>query len=95
MPVCQNCGKTWTWKQTMKTMFRMRCPNCRAKQYQSAASRNKSFLFVLILILMIPIKVWFDLPLIVGISITAFLVMIILIVYPFFLKLSNEEEPYA
>lgn len=95
MPVCQKCGNTWTWGQTMKSMFRMRCPHCRTKQYQSAASRNKNFLFVIIPILMIPINVWFEISIVVAVTVGVILSMIILSVYPFLLKLSNEEEPYA
>lgn len=95
MPVCQNCGKTWTWKQAMKAMFRMKCPNCKKKQYQSAASRNRGALFLMIPILMIPINIWFDISIVVAIGLGAALGFIILSLYPFILKLSNEEEPYT
>ncbi|WP_082684217.1 TIGR04104 family putative zinc finger protein [Lentibacillus amyloliquefaciens] len=44
MPVCQNCGKEWTWKQTVKTLFKLKCPHCGANQYESASSRRRGSL---------------------------------------------------
>lgn len=94
MPACQNCGKPWSWGQTIKTLFKLTCPYCGVKQYESASSRMKSSMFMLIPLLLLPINVWFQLSF-VMIAITAFLlVAIILACYPFILELSNEKEPY-
>jgi len=47
MPICQNAGKKWTWKQTVKTIFNWRCPHCGEKQYEAAASRIRASGFML------------------------------------------------
>lgn len=28
MPTCHNCKSEWTWKQTVKSLFRLKCPYC-------------------------------------------------------------------
>ncbi len=40
MPICQNCSKEWTWKQTIKTLFKLKCLHCGEKQYESAARNS-------------------------------------------------------
>lgn len=96
MPVCQSCGKEWTWKQTMKTLFKLKCPYCGEKQYESAKSRMKNgMISVLIsLIAMLAANILLDLSLVSAIIFGLLAVVILLSVYPFVLKLSNEEEPY-
>ncbi|GIO28384.1 TIGR04104 family putative zinc finger protein [Ornithinibacillus bavariensis] len=42
MPICQNCGEKWSWRQTMKTLFKLKCPHCSTKQYESTSSRLRS-----------------------------------------------------
>ncbi|MFD1361806.1 TIGR04104 family putative zinc finger protein [Lentibacillus salinarum] len=99
MPTCQNCGKKWSWKQTFIRLVRFRtamaCPYCGEEQYESASSRRKTML-----IGMMPIPLVFILPYISGLTIWMALILVIVIsagmisVMPFFLKLSNELEPY-
>ncbi|AIF42831.1 TIGR04104 family putative zinc finger protein [Virgibacillus sp. SK37] len=94
MPACQNCGKAWTWVQTVKTLFKLTCPYCGEKQYESAASRTKSSVFMLIPLLILIINVWLQLSFAMVILTALLLVLIILACYPFILELSNEKEPY-
>lgn len=45
MPICQNCHKQWSWKQTVKKMFTldtgMICPNCGKKQLLTTQSKKE------------------------------------------------------
>ncbi|MEC5425780.1 hypothetical protein QGM71_20135 [Virgibacillus sp. C22-A2] len=94
MPTCQNCGKKWTWKQTIKTIFRLRCPHCDKKQYESASSRIRGgVFFMLIPLLLLPINALLDFS-VGALSIGIIFALILFGLYPFILQLSNEEEPY-
>lgn len=94
MPICQNCGNKWTWKQTIKTIFKLRCPHCGQKQYESTSSRIRSGIFGLLPVMLLPVNAWLDFSVGVVLPMVVMLVLIILGFYPFILKLSNEEEPY-
>lgn len=96
MPTCQNCKKEWSWKQTFKKMFTldtaMECPHCGKKQYYSKRARKKS----VVLILSIPFIILFNLldisPYLFG-GIYIIYSLSIMVVFPFLIELSNEEEP--
>ncbi|WP_461179156.1 TIGR04104 family putative zinc finger protein [Virgibacillus ainsalahensis] len=95
MPICQNCGEKWTWKQTIKTLFRLKCPHCYKKQYESASSRlRSSALSFLPLVVILPINVLFDFSVSTALIIGVIFIFFIFGLYPVILKLSNEEEPY-
>ena len=94
MPICQSCSNTWSWEQTIKSIFRLRCPYCSKKQYESAASRNRGMLFMIIPLIALPVSIWFDFSVGTAIILSVILGFIIIGLYPFVLKLSNEEDPY-
>ncbi|TFJ91211.1 TIGR04104 family putative zinc finger protein [Lentibacillus salicampi] len=94
MPICQNCGNKWTWKQTIKTIFKLRCPHCGQKQYESTSSRIRSGIFGLLPVMLLPVNAWLDFSVGMVLTMAVMLVLIILGFYPFILKLSNGEEPY-
>jgi len=95
MPTCANCDKKWTWGQTMKTLFRIKCPYCGEKQYETAASRQKNGIFgVVFPLLFLPIIIGFNIPIGTTFVFLVLVALILLGVYPFMLKLSNEEEPF-
>ncbi|MFC4559341.1 TIGR04104 family putative zinc finger protein [Virgibacillus kekensis] len=94
MPICQNCGGKWTWNQTINTIFKLKCPHCGNKQYESASSRIKGGCFALIPLLILPINAWLDFSVGTALILAAIFAIIVLGMYPFILKLSNEEEPY-
>ncbi|MUK90154.1 hypothetical protein GMD78_17415 [Ornithinibacillus sp. L9] len=93
MPICQNCQKKLTYLQTLKMLFRSRCPNCSKKQYLSAAFRKKSASYTVFPVAIIPMVVIFDFT----IPFAAFLIFITLFIvigtYPFYIEFSNEQEP--
>jgi CXXC-20-CXXC protein len=49
LPTCQNCGRKWSWKDTITQIFRikLRCPYCEGVQYLSAKSRVRASLLYL------------------------------------------------
>ncbi|SEQ36368.1 cxxc_20_cxxc protein [Virgibacillus subterraneus] len=94
MPVCQNCGEKWTWKQTIKTMFRLKCPHCGEKQYESVSSRIRGGVFVLIPLVLLPINAWLEFSLGTMVILAIIFASIVIGLYPLILKLSNKEEPY-
>ncbi|GAA0593665.1 hypothetical protein GCM10009001_07300 [Virgibacillus siamensis] len=95
MPTCQNCGEEWSWKQTVKTLFKLKCPHCGEKQYESASSRRWGGMYALIpLILILPVNIWADVSIGMAIFLAVTFLLVMFCSYPFILKLSNEEEPY-
>ncbi|WP_081755932.1 TIGR04104 family putative zinc finger protein [Paucisalibacillus sp. EB02] len=97
MPTCQNCGKEWSWKQTCKKSFTldtgMKCPHCHEKQYLTTKSRKRSsfstFLipFIFLLSLVLNLSTLATLFTIIGAG------LLLLGFHPFFIELSNKEEP--
>ena len=96
MPVCQNCGHTWTFGKSLKRSFTlttsMRCPNCEVHQYQTAASRKRTALLTSLCIsstmgssIFLDIG-WYSF----GLLVLALLITIV--TYPRLLKVSNTEE---
>ncbi|MDS9473222.1 TIGR04104 family putative zinc finger protein [Sporosarcina pasteurii] len=96
MPVCENCKSKWSWKQTIKKTTTlnpaMACPNCREKQYQTQSSKNKVSLLTAIVLLPLLLRSFFDIPKIVLLSSIPLLAVIVLLLFPFLVKLSSEEE---
>jgi len=96
MPICQNCDQKWTWKQTMKTLFKFICPYCGKKQYESASSQlRNSILGIVILLIFSSIVIWFNLSVGIASMLVIILSMLTLGSYPFMLKLSNHKEYFT
>ncbi len=93
MPICQNCGKKWTWKQTMHSLFKLKCPHCCEKQYESASSRKRTTMISLIPLISLPINVLFNFPWWMVVVFMIPMLAILSIFYPFMMEISNEEEP--
>ncbi|MFC2949986.1 TIGR04104 family putative zinc finger protein [Virgibacillus sediminis] len=93
MPICNHCGKEWTWQQTIKTLFRLKCPHCDNKQYESASSKKKTSIIGLLPLIALPINVFLNNPWWMVVIIMSPLIAVVLSVYPFMIKLSNEQEP--
>ncbi len=96
MPICKNCNQKWSWKQTVKKMTtlnsEMTCPYCGEKQYQSKKSKAIAPFLGLIILLPLLIQFFIDLPIVITLSLIPILAGIIFVIYPFAMKLSNEEE---
>lgn len=98
MPTCQSCTREWTWKEAFKKQFNlmgmMHCPYCKAKQYYSKSVRKLGGVIPFIIIMLIMLA-----NILFGPSIIAFFALIAilpiyLLVFPFFMRLSNEEAPF-
>lgn len=96
MPECQHCVQPWSWWHVTKKSFTIRtymiCPNCQAEQYPTASTRKISSGLSFLAVLMIVLLNFILEPSIA--SILAFLIVlpIYLSIFPWYLKLSNEEE---
>jgi CXXC-20-CXXC protein len=97
MPICQNCGCKWTWRETFAKMFTfkniIRCPSCDTSQYISKKSRNQLSLFTVM-----PFLIWipfvsFGVPLVYILVLEFVSYALVLMGMPYLYKLSNEEEP--
>ena len=94
MPICQTCHKEWTWMQTIKNLFKLKCPFCGSKQYEAAASKKRGSLFLIIPLIIVPLmNVLLDLTVPFALFLSFLIVLLIFVTYPFILKLSNDEEP--
>ncbi|MEI3607600.1 TIGR04104 family putative zinc finger protein [Pseudogracilibacillus sp. SE30717A] len=97
MPTCQNCHNKWSWKQTFKGSFTlgggMTCPYCKEKQYLTARMRKRSTLIPFVIVAIIMLGNLFLGPSYVSIFALLVLLPSVFIINPFFVELSNEEEP--
>ncbi len=98
MPTCQNCYNTWSWKETFKKSFvitdGMICPYCGEKQYPTSRMRNRSAIFPSIIFTLIMLGNLFFGPSYVTLFLLLGLVPLFSVINPFFVELSNEEEPF-
>ncbi len=92
MPICQSCANKWTWKQTIKTLFRLKCPHCGKKQYESASSRKRTSMISLIPLITLPLNVLFNLPWWMVVVFMIPMLAISWILIPLKMEISNEEE---
>ena len=97
MPACQNCHSQWSWKETFKRSFvligGMTCPYCGEKQYLTARMRKRSTLIMPIVILFILLGNLFFGPSYIALFAILGVIPLSIILYPFFVELSNEEDP--
>lgn len=99
MPICENCSHQWSWKQTIKKTATlnpaMTCPYCKEKQYQTQKSKGKVGTLTLIVLLPLIIQMFFDVPEAIILSLFPILFILIIILYPFLVKLSSQEKYIA
>lgn len=97
MPTCKNCHNKWSWKQTFKKSFTliggMTCPYCGKKQYLTARMRKRSTIIPFIIISLIMLGNLLFGPSYVALFSLLGLLPLVFIINPFFVELSNEEEP--
>ncbi|HWI48225.1 MAG TPA: TIGR04104 family putative zinc finger protein [Rummeliibacillus sp.] len=97
MPICQQCGYKWSWKETFVKMFtfknKLKCSSCDSIQYVSKKSRNQLSLFGFIPSLILVPLVSFGVPkgYIVAFGLVAYALLSIWI--PFLIKLCEKDEP--
>ncbi|WP_217588005.1 TIGR04104 family putative zinc finger protein [Lentibacillus saliphilus] len=97
MPTCQQCGKRWTWKQTMRASFTLdtgyMCPYCETKQYLTKKARHKTSATVFVIPISLLLPVFFDMQWYVLVPIYLSVGVLIFLIQPFLMDLSNDEEP--
>ena len=97
MPTCKNCGRKWSWFDSIKKLLRfrkkMKCNHCGEIQYQSTSSRNTTSLFVLFPIITIPFSVLFNLSPTSVLLLELAIIVVVILLMPFFLKLTDKDEP--
>ena len=96
MPTCENCNNKWGWIQTIKNTTTlnpaMTCPHCKEKQYQTKKSRVKISILTSIVLLPLLIQNFYEIPNAILLSLFPVLLVIVLILYPFLVELSNREK---
>ena len=96
MPICENCNNKWSWKQTIKKTTTLNpamiCPYCEEKQYQTQKSKNKSSIFNTIILLPLLLQIFFDIPRAILLSLFPILFILVMLLYPFLVKISSREE---
>jgi|SRR5699024_6188853 len=95
LPVCQHCHTRWTYIDTLKNLFRLRCSYCGEKNYFSRTFRWREPIFFLFIM---GIN-FFLLPMLsISFGSKLMIILIILFLYlstaPFGLKLTEKEEPF-
>ncbi|WP_074436688.1 MULTISPECIES: TIGR04104 family putative zinc finger protein [Virgibacillus] len=96
LATCQNCKSKWTWKQVFKKSFTldtgMYCSYCGRKQYVTSHSRKRSMLITMAVLTFV-----FIMNILFGPS-TFYLILLLLsiplimLLYPYWIELSNKEE---
>ncbi|WP_404335342.1 TIGR04104 family putative zinc finger protein [Planococcus rifietoensis] len=97
MPICQNCHKQWSWKQTVKKMFTldtsMICPHCGKKQLLTTQSKKRAGLLNFLTPLAMLFGVLFNLSVITIFILIIASGVIVIAAYPFLVELTEEDEP--
>src|SRR5690625_7868770 len=98
MPVCTNCHKKWSWKQTVKktnSLYpKMTCPLCGAAQYHSRKSLRRGAFLNLMILLPLLIQLFFDVPCIILLSLFSVLALFFFIFLLFSTELISKVSFY-
>ena len=96
MPTCESCNNEWSWKQTIKKTTTLNsvitCPHCGEKQFQTQKSKMKVSFLTAIVLLPLLIQIFFDIPGAILLSFFPVLFVVVVLLYPFLIKLSSEEK---
>lgn len=97
MPTCQNCHRKWSWIQTFKKSFTldngMYCPYCETKQYVTPRARKKAIIIPFIVLAIVMISNMILGPSLFYLFILIGAIPLLIILYPFWIELSNENKP--
>lgn len=95
MPACQNCNNKWSWKQTLKKTNTlnpvMTCPYCGEKQFQTQKSKAKIGILTPIVLIPLLLQIFIDIPGVILFSLFPVLGVLVILLYPFLVELSNRE----
>lgn len=97
MPVCECCGKKWSWKTAFKKMYtvkqKLTCPYCNSDQYMDKNTKFKLSIISMIPLFVVMLLVLLDIPFLLIVLIECVLCVGIIIAIPFFYNLSSKNEP--
>ena len=95
MPICKKCHNKWTWKETFKKTFTLysdiKYPYCGETQYITQKSKLKSFLLNMIVLLPLLLNIFFDIHVVILLSLFPILFILVILIHPFYIELSNTD----
>lgn len=96
MPICDHCKVKWPYKETLKILFsfkaEMVCPYCGINQYQSKRFQAIAPFSGLIVLSPLLLSKFFKIPGIISLLLIPVLAVGILLCFPFFIRLTSNEE---
>lgn len=97
LPQCTTCDHKLSWKQTFKqTMIvkkdPLQCPQCDQKLFYTAKSKKRVFLLVALLPILFVILVVFQVQTIISVASLVFYVTFVVLVVPFLIEVTQNEE---
>ncbi|TFD99901.1 TIGR04104 family putative zinc finger protein [Jeotgalibacillus sp. R-1-5s-1] len=98
MPTCKKCGENWTFGSSIKKALLYakgtKCAYCGTPQYISSKSGKRTNLIYVIALLSVVLgRPLFDLAGIPYLMLAIPVIMIVMVIVPFSIELSNEKEP--
>ncbi|WP_227394640.1 TIGR04104 family putative zinc finger protein [Jeotgalibacillus aurantiacus] len=98
MPTCNTCGKRWTFTQSIKKALLYskgtKCFYCGTPQYLSTRSGKRTNLIYVIALLGVVLgRPLFDLAGFPYLMLAIPVIIIVMVIVPFSIELSNEKEP--
>lgn len=96
VPICENCGKEWSWQLTLRKLFtldnHMKCLFCESKQYQTKRSKKRTAACSFVIPFMIPLLIMFNVSFLFSLLLFVGLFLFLIGLMPFLIELSNTEE---
>ncbi|RNF40908.1 TIGR04104 family putative zinc finger protein [Planococcus salinus] len=97
MPTCNSCGRTWSWKEAMKSSFSldpaMKCPKCGKRQHLTKKSRKRMIWFNWLVLIPLALNIFLDLSVFFVLFLMLVLFAVSISLMPFHMELTEEEEP--
>ncbi|SDN65559.1 TIGR04104 family putative zinc finger protein [Alkalicoccus daliensis] len=94
LPNCSTCNYSFRWKELFFTFGSKKCPNCGVYQFITAQKRRQSVWVSPIAAAASAIFLqWAGLPFSITIPIVLTVVVLALLLNPFFLEFTEKEEP--
>ncbi|MDY0404103.1 hypothetical protein P5G51_000560 [Virgibacillus sp. 179-BFC.A HS] len=95
MPICSHCKHEWTYKQALKSSFRItkKCPYCGENNYEDNKQQGGLFAILSVVAFML-LNILFDIPLSWVITIAIIYLTAFIFIRPPFIKLHSEQRPY-
>jgi len=93
LPICQHCGHRWSYMDTIRNIFRLRCPYCSEQNFIRKMRIRDYVIIITSTILILIVFPLFQIPLTGTIMFACLLVLVYIATYPFHLKLEKDETP--